>query len=550
MGERTRIATGMPEEAMPEVGRRPPTATPGTWGDDDRARAEERLRRTAETFSALIEKMPFGVYVIDADFRIVEASALARHVFGIESLLGTDLGEALRTIWPEPFAGEAIARFRNTLATGEPFVSTDTVEHRADRDAVEAYDWRIERIRMPDDRFGVACYFYDLTERQRLEAALRETSEQLREADRQKDAFIATLAHELRNPLAPILNASQVLEAEAGGNGSVSRAAGLIVRQAGHMARLLDDLLDVSSIARGRIRLHRSLVDLVRIVETSVEDVRPAFDADSIGLSIHAPDRRVVVSADATRLSQMLANLLTNARKFTDADGSVDVAVTTDDESGTAIVRVTDSGIGMSRTQVDRIFQPIGERDLDRSRGGLGLGLAITKGLAELHGGRVTAASDGPGHGSTFSLELPLATGSEPPAEPVPEFVAAPLRILLIEDQSDVAEALQLLLEDLGHHVDVAATGAAGVEHVRHDAPDLVLCDIGLPDMDGYAVARDLRSDERPGGTYLVALTGYGQRHDRRMARDAGFDEHLTKPVAMDALEALAERVTRMREQR
>jgi PAS domain S-box-containing protein len=518
------------------------------WAAAERARSKEQLRRTAETFSTLIEHMPFGVYLVDADFRIVEASQLARRVFALPELIGSDLADALRAIWPEPFASEAIDRFRHAMEAGEPHVSTDTVEQRADRDAVEAYDWRIERVTMPDGRFGVVCYFYDLTDRQRLEEALRRRGEQLRESARQKDVFIATLAHELRNPLAPILNAAEVLQRAESPDGPAGRAADLIVRQAGQMARLLDDLLDMSRIALGRIRLRRAAVDLGSLVHTTVEDLRSTFEADGLEIALHVPSGPVTVSGDPTRLSQMLTNLLTNARKFTDGAGSVTVTVAMADDPTTATIRVADSGIGMRRQTIDRLFVPFNQVDADGTRGGLGLGLAITKGLAELHGGRIRAESEGEGQGSTFTLELPVAAvgaGAAVAREAPPTAQDPALRILLVEDQPDVAEALQLLLEDLGHEVSVALNGADGVALAREQRPAVVLCDVGLPDMDGHAVARDLRADPSTADVYLVALTGFGQRADRDRAQEAGFDEHLTKPIGTSDIEALVQRASR-----
>jgi PAS domain S-box-containing protein len=517
--------------------------------DADATARPDQLRRTAETFSDLIEHMPFGVYLADADFRIVEASQLARRVFAMPDLIGSDLARALRTVWPEPFASEAIERFRHTLATGEPYASADTVEQRADRDAVEAYDWRVERVTMPDGRFGVVCYFYDLTDRQRLEEALRRRGEQLREAARQKDVFIATLAHELRNPLAPILNAAEVLHRSAAPDDPAARAADLIVRQAGQMARLLDDLLDMSRIALRRIRLRRTAVDLGDLVRTTVEDLRPTFEADGIAIELALDPQPVVVSGDPTRLSQMLTNLLTNARKFTDGAGTVSVAVASRAEEPVATIRVADSGVGMTPDTIDRLFVPFNQDETDGGsaggRGGLGLGLAITKGLAELHGGRILAESDGPARGSTFTLELPLAAEMPAAVEPPAPSEQAALRILLVEDQPDVAEALQLLLEDLGHEVTVALTAADGLAVARRERPSVVLCDVGLPDMDGHAVARDLRNDPATADVYLVALTGFGQRTDRDRAQEAGFDEHLTKPIGVADIEALVDRVSR-----
>ncbi len=367
----------------------------------------------------------------------------------------------------------------------------------------------------------------DVTDRHAAEEALRE-------ADRRKDEFLAMLAHELRNPLAPIRTAAQVLRLRGPAEPDLLRAREMIERQVAHMARLVDDLLDVSRITRGKILLRKHCVDLVPVVRGVIDDLQPVLQDTGLTLHVDLPDQPLWVDGDPTRLAQMVGNLLHNANKFTDAGGRVEVRLAA--TSAEAVLTVRDTGIGMDVAMLTRLFEPFSQADrsLDRSRGGLGLGLALVKGLVELHGGTVRAASAGVGQGSEFTLRLPLR--QEPDvARAARRGEAAPgasLRVVVIEDNHDTAESLRMLLELSGHRVAVAHAGLPGLQAARELRPDVVLCDIGLPGgMDGYAVARALRADPDVGGAVLIAISGYGQEEDQRRARRAGFDRHLTKPV-------------------
>ena len=356
-----------------------------------------------------------------------------------------------------------------------------------------------------------------------------------RESDRRKDEFLAMLAHELRNPLAPITNAVHLLRQPALDAPTLDRVRDLLDRQVRHLSRLVDDLLDVSRITRGKIDLRRERLDLARLVRETAEDHRRAVEANGLALAVDIPPAPVWVPGDRTRLAQVVGNLLQNSAKFTPPGGRVAVRLAADRTSQRAVVEVEDTGIGIEADLLPRVFDMFTQADhtLDRSRGGLGLGLALVKGLTELHGGGATAASRGPGRGATFTVWVPL--GVEPPAAPkgaeaLPE--AAPRRVLVIEDHRDAAETLRLLLELSGHEVRVARTGPAGVEAAREFRPAVVLCDLGLPGgMSGYDVARALRQDPALAEVRLVAVSGYGQPEDRDRARAAGFDLHLTKPV-------------------
>jgi signal transduction histidine kinase/PAS domain-containing protein/ActR/RegA family two-component response regulator len=359
---------------------------------------------------------------------------------------------------------------------------------------------------------------------------------ELQEADRRKDEFLAMLAHELRNPLAPIRNAGEILKMVGDTHPELKRVRALIERQVTHLARLVDDLLDVSRITRGKVLLRKERLDLTALVRTVAEDLRSLLATTGLELTAELPERPLWVEGDPTRLAQVVGNLLHNANKFTDAGGRVHVRLTIDGNGEQAMLAVRDTGIGLEAEILNRLFQPFSQADrsLDRTRGGLGLGLALVKELVELHGGSVQAASRGAGQGSEFTVRLPLSrpsSGAKGMSDG-PRARGRSLRILIIEDNRDAAESLRMLLQLSGHQVAVAHSGQAGMESAGKLCPDVVLCDIGLPGgMDGYAVARALRADPEQAVATLIALSGYGQEEDQRQAQQAGFDRHLIKPV-------------------
>jgi PAS domain S-box-containing protein len=376
----------------------------------------------------------------------------------------------------------------------------------------------------------------DITER-------KNAGEALKEAAQRKDEFLAMLAHELRNPLTPLRNALQILRVRGGDAEVVDRSREMMERQVVHLGRLVDDLLDVSRITTGKVQLKQQRLDLVRLARQAVADHLATYEAKGIILLVDGPATPVWVSGDPTRLAQILDNLLTNALKFTGDGGSVRVGVAADPDRGEAVLSVRDSGVGIEPDMLARLFEPFSQADrtLDRSAGGLGLGLAIVRGLAELHGGGVRAESGGLGLGSLFTVTLParaeLAALSDRPAPARPD--AKHLRVLVVEDNRDAADSLRMLLETYGYEVAVAYTGPDGVRAAGVFRPEVVICDVGLPGMDGYAVAAALRGDPATAKSRLIALTGYGREEDRRRAREAGFDHHLTKPADPGALEAV-----------
>ncbi len=369
----------------------------------------------------------------------------------------------------------------------------------------------------------------------------RAAFEALRASDERKGHFIAMLSHELRNPLAPLRHALWILDRSSPESEQAVNARATLGRQVLHLSRLTDDLLDVTRISRGKIQLQRDRVDLAEVVRRAVEDHEALFASRRVTLAPSLPALAMPIDADATRLGQVVGNVLWNAAKFTDPGGRAEVRLARE-PGGTAVLRIRDDGIGIPADVLPHVFEPFvqADRSLDRTRGGLGLGLSLVKTLVELHGGTVEARSDGPGLGAEIVLRLPLA-----PEQPVlgrPTAGRAPdamprHRVLVVEDNVDAAETLREMLQLWNHDVEVAHDGRRGVEQARAFLPDVVLCDIGLPGMDGYEVARALRADPALSGVFLVAVTGYASPEDARRAANAGFDLHLGKPVPLEVLE-------------
>ncbi len=374
----------------------------------------------------------------------------------------------------------------------------------------------------------------DDAEHRRLEEELRRRAEELLAADRRKDQFLAMLAHELRNPLAPIRNAVELMRQVETVDPTFQPSREMVERQVKHLGRLVDDLLDVSRITQGSIRLRKEVVDLGTIVQRAVEGSRPLIETRAHTLSLRLPAEPVRLEADATRLEQVISNLLNNAAKYTMPGGQI--WVTADREGEEAVVRVRDTGIGVPPDVLDRVFEPFVQQSngsLARTDGGLGVGLTLVRSLVEMHGGRVEAASAGLGQGSEFVVRLPAQTPAEAtlPAEPVVANAARPLRVLVVEDNIDAAESLATLLRLWNHDVSVVHDGRMALEAAREQQPEVVLLDIGLPGLDGYQVARRLRDELHLDHALLVAMTGYGQPEDRRRSREAGIQYHFVKPV-------------------
>ncbi len=489
----------------------------------DAARIQESLKSAEWLYRAIGESIDYGMWVCDAAGRNLYASESFLRLVGMtqEQCSGDGWGKLLH---PDD-AGSTLASWKECVRTGanwdieHRFLGTDGRYH-----PVLA---RGSPVRGRDGR--IVCWagiHLDIS-------GLKRAEDELLQADRRKDEFLATLAHELRNPLAPIRNAARAIRLKAANDPQLQRAQEIIDRQIDHLTRLVDDLLDISRITHGKIELQRELVPLQTVVEYAIEVTRPLLEARRHEFSFEPQDESVWVLGDPARLSQSVANLLMNAVKFTEPGGSVQVGI---HRSPThAVVRVRDSGIGMPEELLDRVFDLFaqGDSSLDRTQGGLGLGLSLVKRLVELHGGSVDAHSDGPGKGSEFNIRVPIA---EQPAaaresSPAPQGDTQPRRVLVVDDNRDAAESTAELLRLESHIVQTAYSGAAALGVARVFRPEIIFLDIGLPGMDGYEIARRLRQFPETAQASLIALTGYGQASDRERTRAAGFDGHVVKPV-------------------
>lgn len=508
----------------------------------ERKLAEQSAQYHSREIESLLNAAPLGVYLVDADLKIREVNPIALPVFGDipGGVVGHDFDEIVHILWEKEFADEVMRIFRHTLETGEPYVAPEDPEHRIDRDVIEYYEWRFNRITLPDGRYGVVCYFREISQQVQARKEIERSRDALRDSARRKDEFLAMLAHELRNPLAPIRNASQILKLPGVDEKTRRAASDMLDRQVGQMVRLVDDLLDVSRITRGRIGLRKQRVELATIVNQAVETVRPLCESKNHQLTVEPPAEPVYLDADPARLTQIVGNLLNNACKFTRRGGHV--TLTARGERGQAVIRVQDDGIGIAPNQLPRIFEMFTQADtsLERTQSGLGIGLTLVKNLVEMHGGTVEARSPGIGKGSEFIVRLPAVAAPLAPEPPEPSALreGIPRRILIVDDNRDLTESLAKLLEMSGHEVHTASDGLEGVTAAERLQPDVVLLDIGLPKLNGYEAARQIR-ERMDGRTVLVAVTGWGQEADRRRSREAGFDAHMVKPLDLNVLTKL-----------
>jgi PAS domain S-box-containing protein len=525
------------------------------------SRERKRRRRSAEAVLAEREWLHVtllsireAVIATDADGRVRLLNPVAQTLTGWsqEDAVGRPVSDCFRLVNEETRrpVDDPVRRVLREgtvqgLANHSLLLARDGGEHPIDNSGGPIRDARGEII-------GAVLVFRDVTERRRAEEALLEAghelqrrAEELAAADRRKDNFLALLGHELRNPLAPIRNAVTLLDVSRGDPAAVAQARAIVDRQVRHLTRLVDDLLDASRIANNKIQLRREHIDLGQVVRATVEDQRPTLEEAGLALTVDVPASPLWVEGDAVRLAQVVGNLLQNGQKFTDAGGRVEVAAR--GGKGRATVSVRDTGTGIEPEMLPRLFEAFSQADrsLDRSRGGLGLGLALVRGLVRLHGGGIEAASEGPGRGATFTFWVPL-TGDAvaPPAAPAPAAAEdAKLRVLVIEDHRDAADSLRQVLELTGGHtVAVAYTGTEGVELASHFRPDVVLCDLGLPGLTGFEVARALRRGQGTATSRLIAISGYGREEDQRRAREAGFDDALVKPVDLAELQRILAR--------
>jgi PAS domain S-box-containing protein len=504
----------------------------------ERWRAEELLSRLGR----ILEHAPIEIYVFDAEtLRFTQVNRTA------QENLGYTMAE-LASLHPHDLMpGLDEARLAAVRAGTADEMTFETTCRRKDG-TVYPVEVRLE-LSPTETPPAIVAIVQDVTTRRLAqeeyarrmrEQAARATAEaayhQAQEADRRKDRFLAMLGHELRNPLAAIGAAVQVLDRLDGESADADRQRSIIARQTHQLTRLVDDLLDVARVSSGKITLQRTPLDLNELAERCFDSLRSLFESRDHAASLRRTPEPLVVEGDPVRLEQILCNLLDNAAKYTPPGGRIELSL--ECEANRGLIRVRDTGIGIAPDIRSTIFELFTQAKSarDHSAGGLGLGLALVRGLVQQHGGEVTVHSAGLGHGSEFVVRLPLARGVAVPARERETVSARPLDVLIVEDNADGREALRALLEVWGHRVAVAEDGAAGIELGRSGRPEVALVDIGLPDMEGYEVARALRAAPGERRLYLVALTGYGQAEDRERALEAGFDAHLVKPLDPDML--------------
>ena len=508
----------------------------------ERKRAEEALHSAQQELSDFVENGSIGMHWVGPDGVILWANRNELEMLGYTR---------------EEYVGHHIANFHT-----DPPAVKDTLQRLTCGETLHEYPTRLRckdgsvrdvlinsNVRWQDGKFiHTRCFTRDITSQKQADVALRQSEERfrsiaeaLKESDRRKDEFLATLAHELRNPLAPLRNGLQILQLAGDQPETIEQMRPMMERQLGQMVRMIDDLLDLSRISRGKVELRKERMQLTTVLQHAIEMARPAINAAGHELVISAPSEAIFVHADATRLTQVFANLLNNAAKFTDRGGRVELVVQRDDNH--AVVSVRDNGVGIPADALPRVFDMFSQVDqsLERTRGGLGIGLSLVRGLVEMHGGSVAALSEGHAKGSEFIVRLPVTLSvvgdSAPAAEPIRNVLRR--RILVVDDNVDAATTLALMLELMGNDAQSANSAHAALEIAETFRPDAVVLDIGMPNVNGYEAARRIR--QRPWGknVTLVALTGWGQERDRQLAHEAGFDAHLMKPAAPDEIEKL-----------
>jgi signal transduction histidine kinase len=497
-------------------------------------RAEEELKRSGRKLQRTFNAISDALLLLTPEGKIDQVNDAALALLGrdAESLVGQGSAQALSglvapEIVSELLHGSQAGRCEHEFSSGNRYF-------RISADPVKLNGNPIE---------GTVLILSDVSDRRRLVEQQRARAEELAEAGRRKDEFLAMLAHELRNPLNAIGAASSMIGRGAQRDEKQLRLQSIISRQVQNLARMVDDLLEVSRINRGQLQLRRQPLDLTGVLRQAVQGIQGSLEGRKQTLSLHLPDEPVMVDADDLRLEQVILNLLANASKYSEPGSTISVDLERS-PAGTVVFRVRDQGIGIPTEQLEKIFEPFVQVDqsLSRTLGGLGIGLSMVKSLVELHGGTVTARSTGVGCGSEFVVELPCY---ESEAEPAPSFdshtenrekLLEPLRVLVVEDNNDTREVLLEWLELMGHSVRGASDGQQGLELAISLKPDVALVDIGLPAVDGYEVAKNLRASEGGGEVYLVAVSGYGRPEDRARALDAGFDAYVVKPVDEESL--------------
>jgi PAS domain S-box-containing protein len=481
---------------------------------------EQAEQQTLADRAALLESITDAFYALDRECRFTYLNQRALDHFG--ATRDTLLGQVLWDVFPVA-RGTVFQREYERALREQCAVAFEAISLLSNR-------W-VEVRAYPTPQ-GLAAYFRDVTDRKQAE-------EQLREADRRKSEFLAILAHELRNPLAPLRNGLHILKLKSDADPTVSQTVSMMDRQMTHLVRLVDDLLDVSRITRGKLELRRQKVRLTEVLGNAVESSRAFIESHRHELIIDIRAENLLVDGDPDRLAQVFSNLLLNAAKYTKTGGRITLLL--DRENGEGVLTVQDSGIGIPSSALEQVFDMFSQVSSREVRGtdGLGIGLSLVRTLVQMHGGTVRAFSEGPGRGSRFTVRLPLAEGSVVAASavPCPTAQSRGQRVLVVDDNTDAAASLALLLEMEGYEVRTAADGQEAIEQVRTFEPQLIFMDLAMPRLDGVEAARRIRNLPQGEHVRLVALTGWGQEADRQRTRDAGMDHHLIKPVSLDALQ-------------
>jgi PAS domain S-box-containing protein len=498
----------------------------------EQARAAEELRRQREELRLVTDTMPAGVVRVSADLHYVWVNRVFASWVGKtpDEIIGRPVGEVIgENDWHDlrPFVERTLRGERVEYERPARFAAGERWIHSV-----------MEPTRDPSGApNGLVAVVSDIHDRKLME-------ETLHQAERRKDEFLATLAHELRNPLAPIRNAVAILGKKDALDPELSWSREVIERQVDQMSRLIDDLLDIARIAGGKLLIRKERLPLERAIDMALETSRPYINAAGHSLSVLLPSERVTVDADPARLAQVFSNLLNNAARYTERHG--EIALTAEVDRDEVVVSVQDNGIGFRPEVAERLFEPFSQltRSNERSHGGLGIGLSLVHGIVALHGGSVEARSRGPGQGAEFVVRLPLPKYTDPVREAKPAAQAKPqasvagVKVLVADDNRDAADSLQRILSLYGYQVEVAYDGTAAIRLDGDFHPMVAVLDIGMPGANGFEVARSIR-ESRGEGVTLIALTGWGQEGDRRRAMEAGFDYHLTKPVDPGALNDL-----------
>jgi PAS domain S-box-containing protein len=514
---------------------------------DQAQQAEAVMRESEERYRALFESAPMAIFVCDPSAVIQRYNSRAVELWGREPVCGVERHCGSTKLWlPDgsllPHTQSPIV---DVLRTGVPLDNVEVVIERPDGTRLPVLVNFAALKNAQGEITGAVTSFIDISERSRLERETHEQAAALAELHQRKDEFLAMLSHELRNPLSAIFSALHVLRLQGNENPIQLRAMTTIERQVGQLAHLVDDLLEVSRVITGRIQLQFESLDLRGIAENAIASVRPLMERSKHELSVSLPSEPVWVKGDPARLEQVIVNLLNNAAKYTDEGGHIWLTVKQEDREVEVVLRVRDTGVGIVPELLLGIFDIFTQapRTLDRSQGGLGIGLSLVQKLVELHGGKVAAHSGGLGKGSEFVVRLPALSSAGEPILPIEiaQRSGQTSRVLVVDDNMDAADMLVMMLQMFGHEVQAAYNGQTAVETAVAYIPDCVLLDIGLPDMNGYEVARRLRQLPQTKDVWLIAMTGYGQDSDRKLSQEAGFDHHLVKPAEPQKLQDLLE---------